>query len=226
MISKVIRSLIYFQLGVLKWHFCTLPTVLYSLIALTSTICVIIGSYSHNHITFITCSTQGIFGWTQRHWILKGETYNVLVAYIILFTRVVWGYIFRLWACLDRIIAFCSALSSSTKPILVRCKNNTQALLSSLLLHILVNPLWLAISKENGLPEEVMLKMILHFLPNKYFVSPPAAAPVLVRKIHIGLVAWKFKLLAASTQFVSNLTLDVSRVPKKFAYEMFCSTFS
>ena len=77
-----------------------------------------------------------------------------------------------------------------------------------------------------GLPEKVMLKMILHFLPNKYFVSPPAAAPVLVRKIHIGLVAWKFKLLAASTQFVSNLTLDVSRVPKKFAYEMFCSTFS
>ena len=156
---------------VLKWHFCTLPTVLYSLIALTSTICVIIGSYSHNHITFITCSTQGIFGWTQRHWILKGETYNVLVAYIILFTRVVWGYIFRLWACLDRIIAFCSALSSSTKPILVRCKNNTQALLSSLPLHILVNLLWLAISKQNGLWRKWCWKWSYTFFPTS-ILSP------------------------------------------------------
>ena len=77
-----------------------------------------------------------------------------------------------------------------------------------------------------GSPQKVMLKMILHFLPNKYFVSPPAATPILVRKINIGLVAWELKLLAASTQFVSNLTLDVSRVPKQFGYNMFSSTFS
>ena len=153
-------------------HVCTLPTVLYSLIALTSTICVIIGSYSHNHITFITCSTQGIFGWTQRHWILKGETYNVLVAYIILFTRVVWGNIFWLWACLDRIIAFCSALSSSTKPILVRCKNNTQALLSSLPLHILVNLLWLAISKQNRFTWESDVENDLTLSSQQVFCLP------------------------------------------------------